>query len=217
MRRRSKIVRVTLVLAITLLGLVSLAQASFWVKGVGFYYSPDYGDLRKYLEMDDPYYDTPSRLGPGSGLGFSGGYDFSKSSGVRLDAFSFTGTADYRHLTLPDTFLFETSTSPIIFSVVYRLGSRGKLHPYLGLGVGSFPSKLTVHANIPGREYEGEDSPIGFQVLGGGEYRVATGFFLSGEIRYLSAKADYPEYRCLPSCSTDWSGVFIALGLGYNL
>lgn len=213
MRKKSKIV---LMLAIILLGSVSLAQASFWAKGVGFNFSPDYGDLRKYLEMDDPYYDTPSRLGPGSGLAFSGGYDFSKSWAVRVDAFSFTGTADYRHLKLPDTFLFKTSTSPIILSVVYRLARRGKLHPYLGLGVGSFPSKLTVHANIPGREYEGEVSPTGFQVLGGAEYRVATGFFLSGEIRYLSAKAEFPEYRCLPSCSTDWSGIFFSVGLGYR-
>jgi len=214
LRKRFKVTTI-LAMVVGIFLLVSPAEASFWVKGMGFHYSPDYGDLGDGLEKRIPYYETPKELEPGTGATFSAGWDFSENWGIRLDTFSFTGVADYHHLRLVDTFLFETSTSPILLSVVYRIPSRGKLHPYLGTGMGSFPSKLTITSNIhEGAHYT--DSPTGFQVLAGAEFRLRGGLFFSSELRYLSAKAEYPGYRCIESGSTDWSGVFISLGLGYR-
>ena len=215
MRTRPKILRVTLVLAIMLLGSVSLAQASFWVKGVCFHYCPDYGELGEGLEKVNPYYDTPSRLESGSGPAFSLGYDLSKTFAVRFDTFSFKARADYFHLRLPDKFFFRTSTSPMLLSLVYRIPREGQFQPYVGAGVGSFPSKLTITSNLH-KGIKEKDSPTGFQVFVGAEYRDVMGLFLSGEVGYLSAKAEYPGYRCIESCSTDWSGMLINIGFGYS-
>jgi len=212
-----KMFKVTTILAMVvgIFLLVSPAEASFWVKGMGFHYSPDYGGLGDGLEKAAPYYETPKKLASGTGTAFSAGWDFSENWGIRLDTFSFTGVADYHHLRLVDTFLFETSTSPILLSVVYRVPSRGKLYPYLGAGMGSFSSELPMTSNI----YEGAhytDSPTGFQVLAGAEFRLGDGLFFSGELRYLSAKTEYPGYRCVESGSTDWSGLFVSIGVGYR-
>ena len=200
-------------MVVGIFGLVSLAQASFWIAGVGFYYSPDYGDLGDGLEANKPFYETPLTLGPGSGTAFSAGYDFSKNWGIRLDTFSFTGIAEYHRLGEPHILYFKTSTSPILLSIVYRFPTKSKLYPYLGAGIGSFPSELTIESNI----YEGAhctDSPTGYQALAGAEYRFKNGLFFSGELRYLSAEAEYPGYGCLHSCSTDWSGIFVDIGIG---
>jgi len=215
MRKRFKVTLPILAMVAGIFLLVSPAEASFWVKGMGFHYSPNYGDLGDGLEKAAPRYETPKKLKSGSGAAFSAGWDFSENWGLRIDTFSFTGVADYHHLRLPDTFYFETSTSPILFSIVYRIPTEGKLHPYFGAGIGSFPSKLTITSNI----YEGAqetDSPTGFQALAGAEFRLGDGLFFSGEFRYLSAKAEYPDYRCIESCSTDWSGVFVSIGVGYR-
>lgn len=215
MRRIARMKLLISGIAILLFVLTPIAQASFWVKGIGFRYSPDYGELGDGLEKVIPYYDTPSRLGPGTGVAFSVGYDFSESWGLRFDTFSFEGRADYYHLRLPDKFFFRTSTSPILLSFIYRVPTEGQLHPYLGAGIGSFPSELTITSNIhEGVHYT--DSPVGFQVLGGAEYRLRNGLFFSGEVRYLSAKTEYPGYRCIESGSTDWSGVFASIGIGHR-
>lgn len=207
--------KVFVVVLLALCVFVLPASGSFWVKGNGFHYSPGYGDLGDGLEKVKGGYDTPSVLEASLGVALSAGYDFTKNWGVRLDTFKFAGIADYHHLRLPDIFYFETSTSPTLLSVVYRVLPQGKLGYYLGAGVGKFPSELTITSNInPGAHYT--DSPIGWQVLMGTGYRFSQ-FVLSSEIRYLSAKAEYPRYRCIESCSTDWSGVFISFGLGVNV
>ncbi|TET13440.1 porin family protein [Candidatus Aerophobetes bacterium] len=207
-----------LVMVVGIFGLVSLAQASFWVKGVGFYYSPDYGDIGDGLEKAAPAYDTPKVLGSGSGATLSAGYDFSENWGIRLDTFSFTGIADYHRLTGTHTLLFETSTSSVLVSAVYRVPVEGKLYPYFGAGIGIFPSELTITPEGWDiyKPVHWTDSPLGFQVLWGVEYRLRSGLFFSGEVRYISAKAEYPDYHCLESCSTDWSGIFTSIGVGYR-
>ena len=101
--------------------------------------------------------------------------------------------------------------------------SKSKFNSYLGVGIGIFPSELTAFSSVtleghPGHLVEDYqiDSPIGFQVLVGTEYRLKEGLFFASEVRYLSAKTTYPDFQCIPDCSTDWSGVFISLGVGYR-
>lgn len=215
MRKTFKAALPILAMAVGISLLASSAKASFWLKGMGFYYSPDYGSLGDSLDKATPY-ETPERLEAGTGTSLSVGYEFSERWGVRLDTFSFTGAADYHHLVHADRFYFETSTSPILLSIVYRIPREGGSHHYFGAGIGSFPSKLRIRANIPGRELEETDSPVGFQLLAGLERKIENGLFLSGEVRYISAKAEYSGYRCIKSCSTDWSGIFASIGLGYR-
>lgn len=209
-----KILASLVLIVILLLGLCSVIQASLWVKGMGFYYSPDYGDLGEGLDKVKPYYETPRVLKSGTGGAFAVGYDFG-NWGLMLDTFSFTGIADYHHKRLVDTFKFETSTSPVLFSLVYRVPTESQFHPYLGAGIGSFSSELKITSNVhTGADYS--DSPTGYQVFAGAEYRLKDGLFFSGEVKYLSAKAKYPGYRCIENCSTDWSGIFFSIGIGYK-
>ena len=214
-----KVLASLVLVVILLLGLCSVVQASFWLKGAGFYYSPNYGKLKSELERVSPSFEVLKKLKAGTGAILSVGYDLSDTWAVRLDAFSFTGTAEYQHLKLPETYIFKTSTTPIILSVVWRVPSKGKLKPYVGAGIGSFSSKLTIEWKIRGQMYSQtryEDSPFGFQTLAGTEYRLTDNLFFSGELRYIFAKAEYPGYRGLKDCSTNWSGFFLSIGAGYR-
>ncbi|MQY58131.1 MAG: outer membrane beta-barrel protein [Clostridia bacterium] len=207
--------KVFVVVLLALCVFVLPASGSFWIKGNGFYYSPNYGDLKDGLDKAGPAYDVWENLSPGSGLALSAGYDFTENWGIRLDTFKFSGIADYHRLTNPSTYYFESSTSPTLLSVVYRVLPESKVGYYLGAGMGIFASELTIESNT----YEDArytDSPIGWQLLIGTEYRFSQ-FVLSSEVRYLSAKAEYPGYRCLESCSTDCSGLFISFAVGVNI
>jgi len=212
--KRVKLNVISVLVLVAIFVLIPGTEASFWVKGEGFYYSPDYGGLKDGLDKAAPGYDVWQQLSPGTALALSAGYNFSNHWGARLDMFKFTGVADYHHLRLPEIFYFETSTSPTLLSIVYRVLPENELSYYLGAGIGVFASELTIESNAhEGAHYT--DSPIGWQALIGTEYRFKK-FFFSGELRYLSATAEYPGYRCIESCSTDWSGVFISLGVGYR-
>lgn len=203
-----------LLVLVMILGLISSAQASFWVAGMGAYYSPNYGDIKDSVN-------EINRLGfrlelkAGSGVVFSSGYDF-EHWGLRLDAFSFeakTSSTIYYYY-VPLSVSIKTSTTPIILSAIYRVPMEGKLHPYFGAGIGKFFSKTTVQIETPVLWILPEsqsDSPMGFQILGGANYRFENGFFIRGELRYLSAETDYPTL-----VSTDWSGVFASVGIGYR-
>lgn len=194
--------------------LVPKSEASFWIKGQGFYYAPDYGEFKDELLIHAPGFDVVAQLESGTGFALSAGYNFGNSWGMRLDAFRFTGKAEYHHLLLPEIFYFETSTFPILLGFVYRVLPESKLGYYLGASVGIFFSELTITAKMS-RNVHYTGSSIGFQVLAGAEYKFKK-FFFSSEIRYLSAKAEYPGYMALDSTSTDWSGLFMSIGLGYR-
>lgn len=219
MRKRLKVALSILAIAIGICLLAPSAEASFWLKGAAFYYSPDYGKLKSELDRVSPYFDVTQKLRADMGATFSVGYDLSDTWAVRLDAFSFTGKADYEHLKLPETYIFKTSTTPIILNIVWRMPSKGRLRPYVGAGIGSFSSKLTIEWKIRGQTYsetQYEDSPFGFQTLAGTECRLTDNLFFSGELRYIFAKAEYPGYRGLADCSTDWSGLFLSIGIRYR-
>lgn len=216
MRKLFKIITPTLVV---LLGLASLAHASFWLKGGHFHYCP-FSAISWSITTDSEclYYDTPEKLDSGTGATFSLGYELSETWGLRLDTFRFIGEADYHYKRLDvlvDIFKFEISTSPVLLSLVYRVPTEGKLHPYIGAGVGNFPSELTIGSNVHEAVHY-EECSTGFQAFLGAEYRLKRGLFFSGELRYLSAEAEYPSYRYLHDCCTDWTGIFLALGVGYR-
>lgn len=216
MSKKFKVILLILAMAVTISLLAPPASASFWLKGMGFHYSPDYGDLGDTLEEKALVYETPKKLKAGSGFAFSSGYDFSKNWGIRLDSFSFTGIADYHHPA--SMVLIKTSTSPILLSGIYRIQNQNKWHPYFGVGIGIFRSEFTATKVVWGHLIEEfqTDSPIGFQWLLGIEYRLEGGLLFSGELRYLSAKTEYPAFQCIEDSSTDWSGIFFSIGIGYR-
>jgi len=217
--KRVKLSVISVLVLVAIFILVPGTEASFWVKGQGFYYSPDYGALGATLEEKATVYEVQKKLEAGWGTAFSTGYDFESNWGVRLDMFKFTGVADYHR---PYTkVLIKTSTSPIIMSAVYHV-PKPKLNSYFGAGIGIFPSELTAFSTVTLEGHSGHlvedyqiDSPIGFQILAGIEYRIKDGLFLFSEVRYLIAKTNYPAFQCIPDCSTDWSGLFISVGVGY--
>lgn len=189
-----------LVIAIAISFSALPAKASFWLKGMGFHYSPDYGNI----------------LEAGSGRAFAVGYDFG-NWGLMLDTFSFKGKADYYYIRLPGKFFFHTSTSPTFLSIVYRPPIEDQPLPlYLGIGIGSFPSELKVTSNIY-EEIREKDYPMGFQIFAGMEQKLTNRFFFSIEVKYLSAKAKYSGNRYLEPCSTDWTGFLANIGIGYRL
>lgn len=217
----TKLLRGIVLVSLLVFILALSAQGGFWVKGQGFHYSPDYGPLGATLEEKAEFYEVVKKLEGGYGTAFSAGYDFENNWGIRLDTFSFTGVADYHR---PHTkVLIKTSTSPTILSCVYRISSL-KSNSYLGAGIGIFRSELTAFSCVTLKGHPGHliedyqiDSPIGFQIVGGVEFESKDGVFLSTEVRYLSAKTTYPEFQCIPDCSTDWSGFFISVGMGVHL
>lgn len=193
------------------------ASGSFWVKGNGFYYSPDYGQLKTELDRFTPFFDVVGELGPGMGASLSGGYDFSTKWAIRLDFFSFSKSIELWHLTLPETFIFTTSTRPVILSIVRQFPTKGPLCPYLAVGGGIFFSELIIQDIWEQTlEKRHKDSPFGFQILAGVDYNLTDRFSLSGELRYLSAKAQHPGYKGVMSGSTDWNGLFVSVGVKYK-
>lgn len=216
MRKTFRMILSILIVIMGIFSLVSSAQASFWIAGIGAYYSPNYGDIGDRIDRINRDYGAQLKLEAGLGFGFSTGYDFEKW-GLRLDGFTFeaeTSSIGYIYsywLSIPVNFRIRTSITPIILSAVYRVPTQSKLHPYLGAGVGKFFSEMTYTYGALGLEGEQSesDSPIGFQILGGAEYRLENRFFVCGELRYLSAETDYPTF-----VNTDWSGVFASIGVG---
>ena len=210
MKKMFKIVLPILVVILSVFSLVLPVQAFFWIAGMGAYYSPNYGDIEDSINRINADLGTRLKLKAGSGIVLSCGYDFEKW-GLRLDAFTFeaeTSSTVYIYW-IPVTVSVKTSTTPIILSAVYKVPTEGKLHPYFGAGIGTFPSKTTVR--VAYLKESQSDSPIGFQILGGAEYRLENGVFFMGEFRYLLAETDYPTI-----VSTDWSGVFASIGAGYR-
>lgn len=206
--------RIGLLILIIIFSLALPASGSFWVKTQGFYYSPDYGEFKEGLLVNAPGFDVVAQLESGTGFTLSAGYNFANNWGIRLDTFKFTGKAEYHHLRLPEIFYFETSTFPILLGLVYRILPESKLGYYLGTSVGIFLSELTINAKMS-KNVHYTDSSMGFQAFAGAEYRFKK-FLFSGEVRYLLAKAEYPGYMALDSCSTDWSGLFASLGVGIS-
>ena len=199
--------------------LITGAEASFWVKKQGFYYSPSYGALGATLKEIVRVNQIKKELEAGFGTASSAGYDFEGNWGIRLDTFSFTGVSDYH--TRRTEVLIKTSVSPTILSLVYHMPDL-RFNSYVGAGIGVFFSELTAFSTTTYRNHPGHlaedyqrDSPVGFQILAGIEGRLKDGLFFTGEIRYLSAKSIYTGFQSIPDCSTDWSGLFISVGVGY--
>lgn len=212
---RSLVLLLVLTLATSLL--VSPGNSSLFVKGTGFRYSPIYGDLKDGLDHAAPYYDIASFFDNHSGFSISTGW-FPGNWGITLEVFGFTTVADFYHKRLPERYIFTTSTAPILVSLVYRTEDRKNKSFYFGAGTGIFRSKLKIEADIKGKTSQEDyvDSPTGYQLLAGGQYilRDGLGFFI--EARRIFAKAEYPGYRCVENCTTDWSGLFLGIGLIYE-
>lgn len=215
--KRVKLSVISVLVLLVIFVLIPGTGASFWAKQEGFYYSPNYGQLKTELDRFRPFFDVTGELGPGMGASLSLGYDLSTKWAIRLDSFSFSKSVEYRHLDLPETFVFKTSTAPVILSVVRRFPTKGALCPYLAVGGGIFFSELIIQ-DISYQTFEKRhtDSPLGFQLLLGVDYRLTDRFLLSGELRYLTAEAQHPGYKGVMSGSTDWSGSLVSVGIKYG-
>lgn len=237
-RKVKKLVAGFLSAALVLL-LVSFAGASVKVVGTADYYTPNYG------EINDVLADTNTELGTAfafkEGMAYGFGLEFGSDAvpnlGIRLEYSSFASkTEDSYSWTMPwgsvtyywDTTLgFELVTTPIILSAVYQFSPASSFRPYLGLGVGTFSSKLSVkQTDVVYQDDEffdtssdsesWNDSPIGYQGLAGAEIGLSENLSLIGEVRYISAKATFEGGSLPQPVDCDWSEFTGRIGLAYK-
>ena len=126
----------------------------------------------------------------------------------------------------------EASLGALVLSGIYRVSPGRSFSPYVGLGVGLFSTELKVKPEgevswwdrwteeweeEPLRGDSDDTSSIGFQVLGGVEYKIGEKFSVVGEVRYISAKAEglFKEEGS-QGTDVDWSGLSFGLGASYR-
>lgn len=209
-----KIVLIAMVILFVAISFAT-AQASLWFGGMLSRYSPSYGEISDAVQEFNRSFGMRLELEPGLALNFASGYEFNDEWGFRVDVFEFRAITAHTRLVygIPVLVSIHTSTTPVIFSGLYRVPSDSSLHPYFGLGVGTFLSKTIVETVVAGtRSKEVElDSALGFQLLVGAEYRFIAGFFVYGELRYLVANTRYTLLQ-----ETDWTGILAGIGVGYR-
>jgi len=136
----------------------------------------------------------------------------------------------------------ESKLSALILSGIYRFSPDESFSPYVGAGIGRFSTELNWKSKgysyysysydyysydyldeeysyrVP-VDYSDSDSTssIGFQFLGGAEYKIGERFSISGELRYISAKAEglfkTEDYE---GTDVSWSGIFVGLMASYK-
>jgi len=206
------------------------------------YLSPTYGKVNDDLEPLNERLGTSWKLEGGLAYGLNLGYDLSPDWAIRGEYFSFSSkTSDsYSGLIgghdVDIDYEIKASLGGLILTGIYRFSPDKAFCPYAGVGIGLFSTELKTKARGRGSYYDHYEewagnvnesqsdsaSPIGFQFLGGAEYKIGENLSIAGEIRYISAKAEGlfkgepPEYNPYSTGEDiDWSGLSLGLGITY--
>lgn len=217
--------------------------------GVGIsldYFNPNYGEINDALAEINEMMDTD--LGLGGGLAWTIGLDYDINciwvikgeylnfSPETSDSYSYGGEElGYKMEASID---LKTNLGALILSGIYKFSPDRVFSPYVGIGIGSFSTKAEASTKSKFFTYESgewveiepssvdesfhyEASSIGFQLLGGVEYKMGEKLSVVGELRYISAKAEgflEEEEMGLEEASMDidWSGFSIGLGARYR-
>lgn len=220
------------------------AQAALNFGGLVGWYNPTYGKVNDDLEPLNERLGTNWELGSGLAWGLNINYDSSPNWRMRGEYFSFSsktsdsysGLVPYTAVDVDIDYEVEASLGALIISGIYRFSPDKAFCPYAGVGIGLFSTELKTKAEGAGSYYDHYEEwagnvnksqsdsarPIGFQFLGGAEYKVGENLSVIGELRYISAKAEGlfkgepPEYNPYSSGEdVDWSGFSLGLGLTY--
>ena len=209
------------------------------------YFSPSYGNINQDLVGINKCIGTDFKFKSGSVFGFSSGYNFTSNWQIRGEFFNFSSeTSDsYEHIWRTKTTIIiremkvdlEARLKALIFSGIYRFSPDKSFCPYVGIGIGKFSTEFKQKTRGVIRNYcNGEliqylnfydtvfddTSSIGFQFLGGVEYRIGEKFAVVGEVRYISVEAnkfviDIFRERTSKDTEIDWSGLYFGLGVTY--
>lgn len=215
------------------------------------YFNPKYGEINDALtEINEMIEETPgveSDLGFGGGLAWTIGldYDVNPNWVIKGEYLNFSpetsgsysyGGEEYGYK-VEQSINIRTNLRALILSGIYRFSPGKTLCPYAGVGVGSFSTKVEIKAEGEYSYYDyyydewvtetldesipDEASSIGFQLLGGAEYKIGKQLSVVGELRYISAKAEgFLEEDEMgigeESIDIDWSGFSIGLGARYR-
>ena len=225
----------------------SSAIAGVSIGGSLGYFSPAYGKINDSLEETNKEMGTHLELGGGLTLGLELSYDIGSNWRVRGEIFGFNSETsesfynkecDFDGDGVVDMIIedgtadVEASLGGLVLSGIYRISPGRSFSPYVGLGVGLFSTEVKVKPEgevswwdplteewkeEPFRGDSDDTSSIGFQVLGGVEYKIGEKFSVVGEVRYISAKAEglFKEEE-FQGTDVDWSGLSFGLGASYR-
>lgn len=206
------------------------------------YFSPTYGEVNEDLEGLNQRFGTSWELGSGLAYGLNLNYGLSPNWRIRGEYFtfssktsdSFSGVVGGHDVDID--YEIKTSLGALILSGIYRFSPDKVFSPYAGVGIGSFSTELKTEATGEGsyywhyQDWEGnvntsqsdKAAPIGFQFLGGVEYKIGENFSILGELRYINAKATALLEGEGPGDNPyndgediDWSGFSIGLNGAY--
>ena len=172
-------------------------------------FSPTYGEVNEDLEGLNQRFGTSWELGSGLAYGLNLSYGLSPNWRIRGEYFtfssktsdSFSGVIGGRDVNID--YEIKTSLGALILSGIYRFSPDKTFSPYAGVGIGSFSTELKTEAGEGSygywhyQKWEGnvttsqsdKAAPIGFQFLGGVEYKIGENLSILGELRYINAKA----------------------------
>ncbi|MBA7684760.1 hypothetical protein ES703_93169 [subsurface metagenome] len=218
------------------------AQAALNFGGLVGWYNPTYGEVNEDLEGLNQRFGTSWELGSGLAWGLNINYALSPNWRIRGEYFAFSSkTSDsYSGVThghdVDIDYEIKASLGALILSGIYRFSPDKAFSPYAGVGIGLFSTELKTKAEGAGSYYDHyEDwegnvntsqsdkaAPIGFQFLGGVEYKIGENLSILGELRYINAKATALLEGEGPGDNPyndgediDWSGFSLGLGLTY--
>lgn len=220
-------------------------QAALNFGGLVGWYNPTYDEVNEDLESVNERLGTNWELESGLAWGLNFNYDFNPNWRMRGEYFSFSSkTSDsysglvwgaIGEITVDIDYEVETNLGALVLSGIYRFSPDKAFCPYAGLGIGLFSTELKTKARGEGSYYSyyqdwagnvnesqsDNASPIGFQLLGGAEYKAGKNLSIVGELRYVSAKAEglfegegYSPVS--PGEDVDWSGLSLGLGITYT-
>jgi len=225
--------------AMLILFLAGISWASLGIGIGGGYYSPNFGEINELFEEGNEAMGTHFEFKPGMMYGVELCYDVNSRLSLRAEYLSFSSTTEDSlsniWIDLPDApdyevnadISYKLSAMPIFLLATYRLSTESSWRPYVGLGIGSFASK--VEASIDYEQVDGpgkgtisesyEDSPIGYQILAGIAGNITGSLVLKTEARYVSAKATFSGQGIGPEgeVDCDWNGFMANLWIEYNL
>jgi len=216
-----------------------ISWASLGIGIGGGYYSPNFGEINELFEEGNEVAGTHFKFKPGMVCGVELSCDVNSHLSLRIEYFNFSSTTEdflsNVYITLPDAPDYEVnvdasyklSATPIFLLAIYQLCMGNSWCPYIGLGVGSFASK--VEGNFDYEQVDGpgkgtisesyEDSPIGYQILAGIAGNITESLVLKAEARYVSAKATFSGQGIGPEgeVDCDWSGFMANLWIECSL
>lgn len=223
------------------IALVLFSVTSAWpdlrVIGRVGYYSPNFGEFNEATANMNASFGTDLEFKGGIVYGIGLSYDISSRFETRVEYNSSTSkTEDTSSITWEGTTSrmdisvdYGLTTTPIVISAVLRFFPDMPFRPYVGLGVGIFSSRFS--GAVTQKYYEDgtltgtvsgsgsyEDSPAGFQIIGGIENDVSANLVLASEIKYVLAEATFNIEDAIPpySIKCDWSGFMGSAGIEYR-